>query len=401
MMPFLTLQNGQFTRDGRPFRPLGMNLWYGQDLGATEAGRARLRRELDRLQALGLNHLRVMAGSEGPDDQPWRVRPSAQPAPGVFREEQLRGLDHLLVEMGQRGLYAVLCLGNFWPWTGGLAQYRSWTGGRPIPYPPPAPGGDWWRYMQFAAGFFTDRAALALYEAQVLRLLTRVNAVSGLPYAEDPTIMAWQLANEPRGLQHLRPYRRWVRETAALIRQQAPHQLISLGSEGRTPHRLSGTAWVEVHREAALDYATCHLWLQNWGWYDPTRPEATYARGWRRAQQYLAWHEHRAAQLGLPLILEEVGLARDHNAHDPAAPTTWRDRYYGDLMGYLAEAQTRGSALQGIAFWAWGGEGRPQRPGCLWQPGHDLIGDPPHEHQGWYSVFAGDAGTLEVLRGRG
>lgn len=50
--------------------------------------------------------------------------------------------------------------------------------------------------------------------------------------------------------------------------------------------------------------------------------------------------------------------------------------------------------------WAWGGEGRPRSPGGYWAAGDDVIGDPPHEPQGWYSVFDADLSTLALL-GRG
>ena len=42
-------------------------------------------------------------------------------------------------------------------------------------------------------------------------------------------------------------------------------------------------------------------------------------------------------------------------------------------------------------WWAWAGEGRARQPGDHWAPGDDLLGDPPHEPQGWYSVFDADA----------
>jgi mannan endo-1,4-beta-mannosidase len=28
----------------------------------------------------------------------------------------------------------------------------------------------------------------------------------------------------------------------------------------------------------------------------------------------------------------------------------------------------------------------------------DYVGDPPHEPQGWYSVFDNDASTLDIIR---
>jgi mannan endo-1,4-beta-mannosidase len=56
------------------------------------------------------------------------------------------------------------------------------------------------------------------------------------------------------------------------------------------------------------------------------------------------------------------------------------------------------SLLSGVNFWAWGGEGRPKKPMGFWKAGDDFIGDPPHEAQGWYSVFDNDSSTIKVIR---
>jgi mannan endo-1,4-beta-mannosidase len=47
--------------DGQPYRFVGANIWYGAWLGADAAfgDRARLGRELARLNALGVRHLRI------------------------------------------------------------------------------------------------------------------------------------------------------------------------------------------------------------------------------------------------------------------------------------------------------------------------------------------------------
>ena len=149
-------------RFGEPYRYLGANLWYAMHLGAADTvggDRPRLLRELDRLQALGISNIRVLAASEGPDREswfalgaptPWRILPSMQPSPGVYNEAVVAGLDYLLAEMAKRDMTAVLMLGNMWPWSGGFAQYVSWVAGDRIPYPPPAVGGSWDGYQQHA-----------------------------------------------------------------------------------------------------------------------------------------------------------------------------------------------------------------------------------------------------------
>ncbi|MEL7531791.1 MAG: hypothetical protein AAFN10_10805, partial [Bacteroidota bacterium] len=58
----------------------------------------------------------------------------------------------------------------------------------------------------------------------------------------------------------------------------------------------------------------------------------------------------------------------------------------------------KGHALVGCNFWAWGGAGRPREAHAIWKKGDDFIGDPPHEHQGWYSVYDQDNSTHQVIQ---
>ena len=95
---FITIQKGQFFKNDKPYYFLGTNFWAAMNLGiaGNEAYRARLIRELDHLQKLGVNNLRIMAASEGPDTEPWRMVPALQPALGEYNENLLLGLDFLL-----------------------------------------------------------------------------------------------------------------------------------------------------------------------------------------------------------------------------------------------------------------------------------------------------------------
>jgi hypothetical protein len=46
--------------------------------------------------------------------------------------------------------------------------------------------------------FFTDPSCRAMYRAHVAALAGRRSSVTGQLYRDDPTIMAWDLINEPR-----------------------------------------------------------------------------------------------------------------------------------------------------------------------------------------------------------
>jgi len=387
--------------DGRPYHFMGMNLWFGMNLGAgDQASRDRLTRELDRLKALGVSNLRVMAASEGPDSAPQRVTPAVQRAPGEYDETLLRGLDFLLAEMGKRDMRAVLILNNFFQWTGGMAQYVSWATGDPIPYPE-RDGHSWDEFQNFSARFYATPAAQELFERYVRAVVHRRNTVTGTAYSADPTIMAWQLSNEPRGFDYSDQYVAWVGRAGAFLKREAPSQLVSLGGEGKldraTPN--TRTQFERVSRSAALDYLTVHVWIENWGWFDPARPDSTFNRSVGRTLSYLADHVAIARSVNKPVVVEEFGVSRDGRSYDPAAPVTWRDRYFQMVLEGIWYLASEGSTtVAGANLWSWSGEVRPPRPGQYWRRGDPFTGDPPHERQGWYSIYAGDASTLDIIR---
>ena len=185
---FINVQNRRLTLNGQDYLYVGTNFWYGANLGSTGPGgnRTRLLRELDHLHSLGVDNLRIQAGSEGPNTEPWRIVPSMQPEPGRYDENVLEGLDFLLYEMGQRNMRAVMCLNNFWHWSGGYAQYIVWAGGASsIPYP-----GDYDAFELFSARFYELPAAVQLFNNHIQFIMKRTNKYNNLPYVEDSTIVS-------------------------------------------------------------------------------------------------------------------------------------------------------------------------------------------------------------------
>src|SRR3989304_9566455 len=75
---FVTVGNGKFTLADRPYYFVGANFWQGMNLAVNgpSGDRPRLVAELDRLQALGVTNLRIMASSEGPNNEPYRMTPA-------------------------------------------------------------------------------------------------------------------------------------------------------------------------------------------------------------------------------------------------------------------------------------------------------------------------------------
>lgn len=395
---FVRIENAEFVWNGEPYHFIGTNLWYGMNLGGgSTKDRSRLIRELDRLQQMGLTNLRIMAASEGAENSPYQNQPTLQPAPGQYNESLLKGLDFLLAEMGRRDMKAVVCLSNFWMWSGGFPQYLSWATNTPIPYPDVAGGGSWDAFINYSQSFFTNQQAIGFYHDFLRSIIARKNTINGLRYTQDPTIMSWQLANEPRGYGQVAAYRKWIRKTAKLIQQLDPNHLVCIGAEGDTSTKLSGTDLFKDSKSKYIDYATTHLWIQNWGWFDP-QDTSTYRPAVEKAQNYLVGQIKKAEKLRKPLVLEEFGVSRDNGSFATEATADFRDNFYQWVFNYTRQEIDKNSPLKGCNFWSWGGEGRPATPGGFWQEGDDLIGDPAHELQGWYSVYDTDQSTIELIK---
>lgn len=103
-------------------------------------------------------------------------------------------MDFLLTEMGKRGMYAVVY--HYWQWSGGMSQYVNWSSGDVVPSPNATGGGE--KFMPYSARFYSDAKAVAMNCKYINTLVNRVNTYSGVLYKNDPKIMAWELANEPR-----------------------------------------------------------------------------------------------------------------------------------------------------------------------------------------------------------
>ena len=327
-----------------------------------------------------------------------------------------------------------------------------------LPYPGPgtASWGDW---QHMTGQFYTSEAAQSLWRRHVSFMLGRKNRYTNISVADDPTVMLLELANEPRPKggapmwrTDLAPFRAWLDGAAAFVKGLAPNQLVASGQEGDTQRNSLGQSMLLTQNSSNIDVITLHAWPMNFQWLDPSSNESIeYAMSATRA--YITASVAQAAELRKPLLLEEFGWPRDAGSIAVTAPTTARDAMYTMVFNAVIASAESAGALAGASFWGYAGTGRPvgyeavpataaelcisssapkhsnfagtkadwaacftdegARPEACpywtwWTPAAaasnasfrgqtTLLHDPPHETQGWYSVYHTDASTMVVI----
>ena len=220
-------------------------------------------------------------------------------------------LDLLLAKANQYGIKVILPLVNNWRDFGGMDQYVTWYG---------LPNHD---------QFYTDARIRQDYKNWVSTLANRTNSITGVKYRDDPTILAWELANEPRCINGTLPTSgtcttqtlvTWATEMSAYIKGIDPNHLVAVGDEGflnwNRPSDWPYNGADGVDHEAltsvpGIDFATYHVYPDSWG------KDVTWVTQWIK--------DHTTAQAthGKPVILEEFGYSNQSGRS--AAYQTWTD----------------------------------------------------------------------------
>ena len=390
--------DGQFVRDGKPYYFVGTNFWYGAILGSEGEGgnRERLHKELDFLKSIGINNLRVLVGADGENGIKTRVEPSLQVAPGVYNDTILAGLDYFMNELRERDMTAVLYLNNSWEWSGGYSVYLQWSGhGDAV-----VPAVDGWpAYMEYVKQFPQSDSAKALFANHVNYIVSRTNRYNQIKYVDDPTIMSWQIGNEPRAFsdENKEPFARWMADVAAQIKSLDPNHMVSSGSEGSWGCEMDMNLFEKIHADPNINYLNIHIWPYNWSWVKADSLKELLPRAKENTKKYIDDHMVIARKYSKPIVLEEFGFPRDGFSFSKEAPTTARDEYYRYVFDLIRQDRESGGLFAGCNFWAWGGYAGQNPDHVFWEKGDDYTGDPAQEQQGLNSVFATDS-TIEIIK---
>jgi mannan endo-1,4-beta-mannosidase len=339
-----------------------------------------------------------MVGAEGLSDYKFRTpnEKVLEPEAGKFNEDIMAGLDYLLNELAKRHMKAVLHFTNTWEWSGGIAEYLKWNGYGEQPYPKSLGGYySWDKLRQYISQFYSCKPCMDELDTYIRYVLNRTNSINGLKYTDDPSIMAWEIINEPRPMEiaAVPAFATWMSRVSALVKSIDKNHLLTTGSEGDIASDFDLSVYQKIHSDKNIDYLTIHIWPKNWSWFKDTAINASYKVIIDSARKDIQKHLQVAAALNKPLVIEEFGLPRDRQVFSAGTSTYNRDHFYNFIFRTVLDNRT----IAGANFWAFGGIARPIPGQTFWKDGDEFMGDPGGEEQGLNSVFDSDGSTWKVI----
>ena len=352
---FVRTAGGSFRLGEQPYRIAGTNMWYAAYLGANApfGNRDRLRRELDRLTALGINNVRILGCVRVFAAQELgHVRRSATAA-GNYNEALLRGPRLTRSpKWASAGIKAVIYLTNFWEWSGGMMTYLYWTnGGRYINMNDPAH--PWPEFPDMSSEFYGSPPPCAMFNDYVRAVVGtdqqrhRPAAIATIRRSwrgSSPTSRGRAAATEAGPAAHARLSRVDRRHRAA-DQVARPATIWSRpAARARRAASTSDQCVVDAHRSPAIDYVTAHIWPQNWSWADPKDLPAPGRPSRRNTRDYIAQQVAIARRLGKPLVIEEFGFPARRRQLRSGQPTTFKDRFYAADLWRRARQRALGRA---------------------------------------------------------
>ena len=222
-------------------------------------------------------------------------------------KDGLQKLDYALYQAEKHGIKLLITFTNYWDAFGGMGQYIKWAQELGIT-------------GLKKDDFYTNETLKGWYKDYVNGLLNHTNPYTGRKLKDEPSVFAWELANEPRCNTDAQCkdniLYNWAKEMSEYVKSVDPNHMVSLGDEGfynkpygyyneytTSNYAFYGAEGVDFEKLMTidtLDFGTPHLYLDQWG-----------MKHTGTGQDDLLWfkiHGETCAELGKPVILEEFGL---------------------------------------------------------------------------------------------
>ncbi|CAI9110817.1 OLC1v1010906C1 [Oldenlandia corymbosa var. corymbosa] len=332
---FVRTRGIHFQLNGSPYYANGFNAYWLMYVATDPSQRSRISEAFRQASSHGLTVARTWAFNDGG----YRA---LQYAPGAYNEEAFKGLDFVVAEARRYGIKLILSLANNYENFGGKKQYVDWARSRG-------------QYLTSEDDFFRNSVTRGFYKNHIRTVLNRYNTFTGIAYKNDPTIMAWELMNEPRCTSDPsgRTIQAWIAEMASYVKSIDRNHLLEAGLEGfygpSTPQRTQlnpgygvGTDFVANNRIPWIDFATVHSYPDVWLSSSDDQTQISFMNQWLGAHFQDAQH-----MIGKPIMVGEFGKSWK----DSGFNSYKRDALFNDVYFQIYSSAKHGGPAAGALFW--------------------------------------------------
>ncbi|XP_057530260.1 mannan endo-1,4-beta-mannosidase 7 [Amaranthus tricolor] len=332
---FVKVRGTRFVLNGSPYYANGFNAYWLMYMASDPSQRYLVSNVFRQASSHSLSVARTWAFNDGGDR-------ALQISPGSYNEHVFQGLDFVIAEARKYGIKLILSFVNNYESMGGKKQYVNW-------------GRSHGQYLSSDDDFFKNPVVKGFYKNHITTVLNRRNTINGVVYKNDPTIMAWELMNEPRCTSDPsgRTIQGWISEMAAHVKSIDRNHLLEAGLEGfygsSHPEKLHlnpnfniGTDFIANNQVSGIDFATIHAYPDQWLSNKNAESELNFVNNW------LTSHIEDAQNiLRKPLLLAEFGKSDK----DSGFSTYQRDQLFTTVYNKIYASAKRGGAAGGALFW--------------------------------------------------
>ncbi|XP_059641293.1 mannan endo-1,4-beta-mannosidase 7 [Cornus florida] len=332
---FIRTRGVHFVLNGSPYYANGFNAYWLMYVASDPSQRNKVSAAFKEASSHGLTVARTWAFSDG------GYRP-LQYSPGSYNDQMFKGLDFVIAEARRYGIKLVLSFVNNYENLGGKKQYVNWARSRG-------------QYLTSDDDFFRNPIVKGYYKNHVKTVINRYNTMTGVVYKNDPTIMAWELMNEPRCTSDPsgRTIQAWITEMASHVKSIDRNHLLEAGLEGfygqTTPRRKRlnpalniGTDFIANNRIPGIDFATVHAYPDQWLSSSSDQSQLSFMNNWLSAHIRDAQYVLRK-----PILVAEFGKS----SKDSGFSTYERDNLFKIVYYNIYSSARRGGAAGGGMFW--------------------------------------------------
>ncbi|XP_027356754.1 mannan endo-1,4-beta-mannosidase 1-like [Abrus precatorius] len=332
---FVETKGTEFVLNGYPFLFNGFNSYWMMNVAADPNQRYKVSNVFREASAIGLTVCRTWAFSDGGNQ-------SLQMSPGLYNEPMFQALDFVVAEAKKYGVRLILSLVNNYKDFGGRPQYVQWAKSCGVP-------------VTNDDDFYTHPVIKGYYKNHVKSVLTRINTITRTAYRDEPTIMAWELINEPRCQVDYsgKTINEWVQEMSPYVKSVDPKHLLEVGMEGfygdsildrkqYNPGFQVGTDFVSNNLIREIDFATIHAYPDNWLAGQNDTVQMAFMQRWMTSH----WEDSRTI-LRKPLVFTEFGKSKKDPGYSIRARDSFMNAVYSSIYNF---AQNGGTFAGGLVW---------------------------------------------------